>query len=299
MKSREIVIISGKGGSGKTSLAAAYARQARDRAVFADTDVDAADLSILMESETIRETRFLGPREPVIDHEKCINCGKCYQLCRFEAISEQIEVDSLKCEGCGVCATFCPTEAIEMVLSEAGSWYVSETPYGPLVHARLDPGAENSGKLVAVVRQGAEKLAKELRKELIISDGPPGIGCPAISALTGADLAVIVAEATESGIHDALRALDLVNFLDISCLFIINKYDLNLAATAKLENVLRQRSTELIGKLPYDEIFYQALVEGKSIIDLKGVNPYIKDSVEKSWEKIMKKIKNLNKEEKQ
>ncbi len=291
MKIGELVVLSGKGGAGKTSFVAAFSRLVKDRAIFVDADVDASDLFLLMEPSLIKETPFPGPKVPQIDRDKCTMCGLCHQLCRFDAISEDIQFDLLQCEGCAVCSNFCPVNAIEMVQVNAGKWFVSNTPYGILVHAHLNPGGENSGKLVAVVRQAAKKLAEETKKEYILIDGPPGVGCPAISTLTGTHLVLLIVEATSSGLHDAIRATDLAHHFQIPVVAVINKYDLNLPKTSQIEKVLQEKKAEVIGKIPYDESFYKALVRGKSIMDIEDASPYILQTIESVWSKIEARLR--------
>lgn len=290
MPVKEIVIMSGKGGTGKTSITAAFSRLLKNRAVFVDADVDAADLAILMNAKLIKENVFPGGYVPVIDYNKCTRCGKCYELCRFGAISPEIEVSYLKCEGCKVCGNFCPEGAIDMVVEESGNWFVSESPYGPLVHARLHPGGENSGKLVATVRQAAKKLAEEMKVDYILTDGPPGVGCPAISSITGADLLVFITEPSVSGVHDTKRAIELANHFSIPSMVIVNKYDLNLAATSELESFLEKPGIPVIGKIHYDTAFYDALVKRKSIMDVVVASSRTVDVIKKSWSKIIEKI---------
>ncbi|MCD4783111.1 MAG: ATP-binding protein [Candidatus Eremiobacteraeota bacterium] len=280
---KEIVVISGKGGAGKTSFAAGFSRLTGKNAVLVDADVDAADLSLLMDSKILKKNEFKGLPTPVVDMDKCTKCGKCVELCRFDAISPDIKIDTLLCEGCQVCYNFCPEEAISLKECPMGEWYVSETPYGPLVHAKLDPGGENSGLLVSIVRKSGKALARDMKKDFIITDGPPGIGCSVISSLTGADFVCVVVEATVSGVHDMERVMELVDFLDIPSAVLINKYDLNLAACSSLEEKLGQQGIPVIGKFPYDEVFYRAILQKKTIPDMKDVTPYIHDSFEKAW----------------
>jgi len=284
---KEIVIISGKGGAGKTSFAAGFSRLTGNNAVFVDADVDAADLNLLMNSNILKKNEFKGLPTPVIDMDKCTRCGKCVELCRFNAISEDIKIDPMLCEGCQVCYNFCPEDAISLEESTMGEWFISDTPYGPLVHAKLDPGGENSGLLVSVVRKAGKGLARDMKKDYIITDGPPGVGCPVISSLTGADFVCVVVEATVSGVHDVERVLELVDFLNLPAAVLINKYDLNLAACSSLEEKLDKRGVPVIGKFPYDRIFYKALLQGKTIPDMKDVTPYINDSFERAWNSLV------------
>ena len=295
---KEIVVISGKGGAGKTSFTASFAALAGGKAVLVDADVDAADLFLLMDAKLIKKNDFQGLPVPVIDHSKCTLCGKCVELCRFDAIRqtdepEAIKINYLLCEGCSACYNFCPENAISLKDVKMGEWFVSESGKGVMVHARLNPGGENSGKLVSVVRQAGKKLAEEMGKELIITDGPPGVGCAVISSLTGADLVCLVIEATDSGIHDMDRILELVEFFKIPAVAVINKYDLNLPGCSTLEKKLEEKKIPLLGKFPYDEAFYRALVKGKTIpeMDDRDDGGYLKDIMRKTWEKMMINLK--------
>lgn len=287
---KEMIVLSGKGGAGKTSFTAAFARLAENKAVLVDADVDAADLALLLKTRLISTNIFHGLPVPVIDYAKCTRCGKCVDWCRFNAISPDIKIDPLACEGCQVCYNFCPENAISLREEQMGEWFISETPEAPLVHARLEPGGENSGKLVSVVRKAANSLAREMNREYIITDGPPGIGCPVISCLTGAHLACVVTEATSSGIHDMGRIMKLLEFFKIPAAVIINKYDLNLSACSTLERDLQEKGIPVIGKFPYDEIFYQAVSQGKSLPEMEEISPYMADSLNKCWESLVKLI---------
>lgn len=292
---KEIVVISGKGGAGKTSFAAGFSRLTGGNAVLVDADVDAADLSLLMDSKLLKKNDFKGLPAPFVDMDKCTKCGKCVELCRFNAISPDIEINPLLCEGCQVCYNFCPEDAIYMKECRMGEWYISETPYCPLVHARLDPGGDNSGKLVSIVRKAGQSLARDMKKDFIITDGPPGVGCPVISSLTGADFVCVVVEATTSGVHDMERIMELVDFLDIPSAVLINKYDLNLAACSSLEEKLGKQGIPVIGKFPYDEVFYRAILQKKTIPDMKDVTPYIHDSFEKAWNHLVSLVSKVGK----
>ena len=201
---KELVIISGKGGTGKTTFTASFAALAK-QAVFADCDVDAADLHLLLHPEIQRREEFRSGSTAFIDQEKCTHCGRCQELCRFDAINDSHTIDPFSCEGCTVCFHFCPANAIDMRENLCGEWFISETQYGQMVHARLAPAEENSGKLVAIVRQQAKRIAEEQQKSLIVIDGPPGIGCPVISSLAGVDMVLVITEPTLSGIHDLQR----------------------------------------------------------------------------------------------
>jgi MinD superfamily P-loop ATPase len=230
---KEIVILSGKGGTGKTSIVASFAALAQSK-VLADCDVDASDLHLLLSPSMKEESEFWSGQVAFIDKEKCTQCGLCQDLCRFEAIDD-FKVDPISCEGCGFCSHVCPADAITMKESLSGRWFISETKYGPLVHARLGIAQENSGKLVALVRQHAKQIAERDGLDYIISDGPPGIGCPVISSLSGANLALLVTEPTLSGIHDLERVLSVCHHFGIPALVCVNKYNLNEDNTHQIE----------------------------------------------------------------
>jgi MinD superfamily P-loop ATPase len=261
---KELVIISGKGGTGKTTVAAAFATLAENK-VVADCDVDAADLHIIMEPEVQEQGDFIGGKIPRINKELCTQCGLCRELCRFDAITEEYIINQINCEGCGVCYNFCPEKAIDFNPVVSGEWFISNTRFGPLIHAKLGIAEENSGKLVSLVRQKAKIKAEEEKKELIIIDGAPGIGCPVISCITGTDLILIVTEPTLSGIHDLKRAVELANHFNIASVICINKYDLNKEMTKSIEKYCITNQLRLVGKIPFDEEVVRALIQKKSI----------------------------------
>jgi len=289
MKMKEIVVISGKGGTGKTSLSASFAYLEGQNAIVADCDVDAANMHLLLEANFKTKEDFYSGENAFIYEDSCINCGKCKEVCRFEAINvieNQHRVDPISCEGCWYCYRVCPTGSIEMKSQKAGELYVSDIKNGGvMVHAKLGFGAENSGKLVAKVKQKAKEFAKELGKEYIIVDGSPGIGCPVISSLSGANLVVLVSEATLSGLHDLKRVLKLIKGFSLKAVAIINKYDLNSEVTKEIEAFLNENSVKVIAKLPYDEIFTKALSEAKPIVEYDSGSSLASDVI-KSWEKI-------------
>ncbi|MFC1957801.1 ATP-binding protein, partial [Chloroflexota bacterium] len=222
---KEVVVLSGKGGTGKTSIVGSFAALAKNK-VLVDCDVDAADLHLLLSPSIKEGNEFWSGEVAVIDEENCTQCGLCQELCRFKAIAD-FKVDPISCEGCGLCSHVCPAEAVIMKENLSGHWFVSDTRYGPLIHARLGIAQENSGKLVAQVRQQARQLAEKDGFDCIISDGPPGIGCPVISSLSGVDLALLVTEPTLSGMHDLERVLGVCHHFGIQPLICINKYDIN------------------------------------------------------------------------
>ena len=267
---KEIVIISGKGGTGKTTLCASFASLARD-AVIADCDVDAADLHLLLAPRVLQEADFVGGRTPVIDSELCAECGDCQAWCRFDAIELDIDagyiIDPLACEHCALCAYVCPEEAVSMQSAVSGRWFISETAQGKLVHARLAPGEDNSGKLVTLVRREARRLAEETGARWILNDGPPGVGCPVTAAITGVDLALIVTEPTLSGIHDMQRVEALCRHFQIPALVCINKYDINPENTGTIKNYCVENEVPVIGEIPFSPAVRQALVARKSPVD--------------------------------
>ena len=262
---KEIVIISGKGGTGKTSIVASLAALAESK-VMVDCDVDAADLYLLLQPVAQEEGEFWSGQKAVIDRDKCTQCGLCQEVCRFEAIKD-FKVDPISCEGCGFCYNVCPEEAIAMQENLSGHWFISETHYGPLVHARLGVAQENSGKLVAVVRQKAKLIAERQGLDYIISDGPPGIGCPVISSLTGVDLAVIVTEPTLSGMHDLDRVIGVCHHFGVPVMVCINKYDLNENNTRQIESYCHNQGIEVASRIPFDNVVTEALVKGLPVVE--------------------------------
>jgi MinD superfamily P-loop ATPase len=262
---REIVVLSGKGGTGKTVVTASFAALA-DNKVLCDCDVDAANLHLVLQP-TVEETHeFWGPKVAVIDHETCTRCGLCVDACRFDAIRE-FYVDPLACEGCGLCLHVCPERAVTMADRLAGHWYLSDTRYGPLVHARLGAGQENSGKLVAVVRQAARAIAEAEGSAYILSDGPPGIGCPVISSLSGASLALIVTEPSLSAIHDLERVLAVSNHFRVPALVCVNKYDLDERNSRRIEDYCRDASVDVGAKIPFDAVVSDAITQGVPVVE--------------------------------
>jgi MinD superfamily P-loop ATPase len=267
----EIIVISGKGGTGKTSLTAAFAHLAVD-AVICDLDVDAPDLHLILQPETeVREDFFSG-HEAVIDPAACDGCGMCAEVCRFGAVFNApagYRIDPLKCEGCKVCVHFCPAGAIRFPERHCGEWFMSRTRFGPMVHAQLLPGAENSGRLVALLRGKARELAKQTGRTLILSDGAPGIGCPVISSLSGTDFAVLVTEPTPSGLHDLDRVADLCRHFKIPTGVIVNKADLNPENTAGIQRWCGESQTEFLAALPYDPAVTEAMVRRQAVTEFR------------------------------
>ena len=267
---REIIIISGKGGTGKTSLTGAFAHLAAKK-VICDLDVDAPDLHLLLQPVRERQEEFYSGHEARIDPKKCDGCGICASMCQFGAIRANgagFIVNPLRCEGCKVCVAFCPAEAIGFPEKHCGQWYVSSTRFGPLVHAQLFPGAENSGRLVMVLKQQARELAKARGADLVLCDGAPGIGCPVISSLSGAHLAVAVTEPTPSGRHDLERVADLCGHFQTALGVIINKYDLNPEETSRIAAFCRDGSFPVLARLPHDLLVTKAMIRGLVVTEL-------------------------------
>jgi MinD superfamily P-loop ATPase len=267
---KQLVILSGKGGTGKTSVGAALAHLASQDMpiVVADADVDAANLELVLAPTRLEEHEFMGGQVAVIDPDRCTACGRCYDVCRFEAIvpgERAYRVDPLACEGCASCVYQCPESAIHSEEVQAGLWYRSDTRFGPLFHARLFAAQENSGKLVTMVKQQGRLLALDEGRELLIVDGPPGIGCPVISASAGADLALLVVEPTVSGIHDLERALATVRHFGVPALVCINKADINPAHTAAIKAYCQEQGIEVVSTLPFDTVVTEAMVHGQPV----------------------------------
>ncbi len=285
---KEIVIISGKGGTGKTSITASFAILGGKDIVVADCDVDAADMHLLMQPDWEKSEDFYSGVIAEIDQEKCVKCGNCSDVCRFNAISiidKKYVVNKLNCEGCGYCFHVCPTDAIAMNEQNVGKWYISSTKAdNVMVHARLGIGAENSGKLVAKVKNEAKRIAEETDKQFIVVDGSPGIGCPVVSSLSGADFVVLVTEPTVSGLHDLKRVYELVKKFNIPSGCIINKADLNTTVARQIEKFLKEEKITYIADLPYDETFTKAMTSGQTIVEYDAAN--LKNIVVNSWEKI-------------
>ena len=286
---KQLTIISGKGGTGKTSITAAFASLTKN-AVFADCDVDAADLHLILKPSIKKKMNFHGLQIASVNKEKCTDCKLCYENCRFEAIDEDINIIKESCEGCGVCEYICPVDAIKMVDRDSGFSYISETRFGPMAHAMLKTAEEASGKLVTVVRDHAKKLAEEKNKDLIIIDGPPGIGCPVISSITGVDLVLIVTEPTLSAIHDLERILGVANHFKIPAIVCINKFDINLDNTSKIENYCKSNGIDIVGKLPYDIIVTKSMIHEKNIIEYSENG--FSNSIIKLWENIRRRLDN-------
>jgi MinD superfamily P-loop ATPase len=270
---RELVVVSGKGGTGKTSIVASLCALA-EQAVVADCDVDAADLHLLLAPVVLRRSSFSGGKTAVVDVERCIDCGACVHRCRFGAIQTTkfegaaiYEVNPTSCEGCGVCVDICSESAVSLVAVPNGEWYVSTTRHGPLVHARLGIAQENSGKLVSLVRREAKAICMAQRRGLLICDGSPGIGCPVMASITGASLVLIVTEPTLSGFHDLKRIMELCRQFNVTVGVCINKADLNLAISLQVEEEARAQNVPVLGRIRYDESVTQAQIKRMSVVE--------------------------------
>ena len=276
------MVISGKGGTGKTSLAASFAVLA-DRPVVADCDVDAADLHLVLSPRIKERHEFRSGHEAVIRQEDCIGCGACLAHCRFGAVrmngksagDATFFIDPVACEGCGVCVRFCPEKAIDFPERLCGEWMISETRCGPMVHARLGVAAENSGKLVSTVRREARRIAEEELRSLVIVDGPPGIGCPVIASLTGATLVLAVTEPTVSGEHDLERVLSLTRHFSIPAVVCVNKWDLNPEMTKRIEDKARQAGARVVGRIRYDRAVTLAQMQERAVVETEA--PCVED----------------------
>jgi MinD superfamily P-loop ATPase len=292
---KELVVISGKGGTGKTSLVASFAALAGG-VVTADCDVDASDLHLLLDPETVRKQSFSGGKAASVVPEKCNGCGKCEELCRYGAVVPGTDgsrrgkaiytIDKIACEGCGVCAYFCPTGAIEFDEEVNGEWFVSETRFGPMTHARLYPGSENSGKLVTVVRTEAKRIAGERGISLVMIDGSPGIGCPVIASVAGADRALVVTEPTMSGLHDLERITELTGHFGIETAITVNKQDINEDMSQAIEDFAVRKEMAFLGGIRYDEAVTRAQIEGRTVVEFSN-GPASAD-IRRVWEGVVR-----------
>ncbi|NMB44784.1 MAG: P-loop NTPase [Firmicutes bacterium] len=296
---KEFLIISGKGGTGKTSITAAFAALA-GHIVLADCDVDTANLHLLLKPVTHHTEEFVGSQKASIDPANCTNCGLCQKLCRFEAINQTETarvVDQLSCEGCGVCSCMCPQQAITMQDHVSGHWFISDTQYGPMVHARLGIAEENSGKLVAKVREHAQRIAAQRHVDYILVDGPPGTGCPVISSISGVDLALIVTEPTITGMHDLLRVKQLADHFGVEVMVCINKYDLDEACTKQIETYCEKQRIEVAGHIPFDKNVVSAQIRGLSVADYQ-IDPAASSkgaaaAIKNTWQTVSKRLQTL------
>ena len=280
------MVLSGKGGTGKTSIVASFASLAQSK-VLADCDVDAADLHLLLKPKTKEEKEFWSGQVAFIDEEKCTECGLCQELCRFGAIKD-FKVDPISCEGCGFCYQVCPVDAITMKDSMSGHSFISETKYGYLCHARLGIAQENSGKLVALVRQNAKLIAERDNLDYIITDGPPGIGCPVISSLSGASMALLVTEPTLSGIHDLERVIGVCRHFGVPVLVCVNKYDLNEQNTYRIESYCGSEGIEVIARISFDNVVTEAIVKGLPVVEYSDTK--VTQQIKDLWQIISAKL---------
>ena len=289
----EITIISGKGGTGKTSLTGAFAHLAENH-LLCDLDVDAPDLHLLLQPRRISREDFFSGHEAIIRGDDCIGCGLCAEMCQFDAVIEgesSPTVDPLACEGCGVCVAFCPVDAIDFPEQHCGEWYRSSTRFGPMVHAQLFPGQENSGLLVSLLRKQAKEVAAELGLDVIIADGAPGIGCPVISSLTGTDLALIITEPTPSGRHDLERVAELATHFKIPTGVIINKHDLNAKQTESIEHYCEKNHLTLVAKLAHDPAITEAMVKGQVITEYQRDG--LAEQVRRAWDAVLELTRSI------
>lgn len=282
---KQILIISGKGGTGKTVLTASFAVLAKNK-IMVDCDVDAADLFLILHPKIVERHDFRSGSTALIDQQICSKCGVCKDACRFDAVTNinNFVVDPIFCEGCGLCARVCPERAIQMQENLSGEWFISDTLYGTLVHSKLGIAEENSGKLVSKVRQIAKELAEKENRDYVIIDGPPGIGCPVIASLTGVDFAVVVTEPTVSGIHDMKRVLQVINNFKVKCGVVVNKYDLNEEFTKKIKIFCEENNVIFLDKIPFSKEVSKSIVSGIPAVS------FCKDGTEKKivqlWQKI-------------
>jgi MinD superfamily P-loop ATPase len=284
---KQITIISGKGGTGKTTLVGSFAALAENK-VIADCDVDAPDLHLLLHPEILTKQEFKGVKVAVMDKTLCTECGTCEETCRFNAIASTEEsgyaVNPARCEGCGACVFTCPQEALTLKERVSGHAFISKTNYGPMAHAQLNIAEEASGKLVTVVRNNAQQVAEKESCEFILIDGAPGIGCPVIASLTGVDLALIVTEPTMSGLHDLERIMDVTRHFRIGSIVCINKYDINEENSKRITEFCRQRGVEIVGNIPYDSVVTEAMVAGKPMVEFSG--GVVSNAIKDIWESI-------------
>lgn len=283
---KELVIISGKGGTGKTSITASFAALAKN-AVLADCDVDAADLHLILNPGIRERHDFYSGHEAVICEADCTGCGLCDELCRFDAVKKsenKFRVEPSSCEGCGVCVSFCPAKAIDFPGRLCGAWFISSTRFGPMVHARLGIGAENSGKLVSTVRQQAGQFAQAIQADWILTDGPPGTGCPVIASITGADAVLAVTEPTLSGQHDLQRVIELACHFKIPVFVCVNKWDINQEMTAAIETAATSSGATVLTRIPYDRSITEAQVRGQSTVEYS--DGIASQFIQTLWEKL-------------
>jgi len=282
---KQILVISGKGGTGKTVIAGALAALVPNK-VLADCDVDAANLHILLNPKVKKSGKFKSGSTAIIDNAKCTGCGKCYDVCRFSAIKKEkdIKINPISCEGCGFCSYVCPEAAITMKENETGEWFVSDTRFGPFVYAKLGIAEENSGKLVSLLKRKTKEIADSKGSDYVIIDGAPGIGCPVIASISGVELALVVTEPTLSGLHDADRVIKVARHFKAPVKLVINKYDLNKEISQKIEDYARSNRIELVGKIEFDECVVKATADCKTVIEYPECK--VKEEIRKVWERL-------------
>ncbi len=283
---KQLLVISGKGGTGKTTLVSSFASLAEEK-VLSDCDVDAADLHLVLDPEIETREEFSGAKEAIRDEDKCTSCGICYENCRFDAINEDYEIDPFRCEGCGVCAYVCPENAIRMEDVLSGYSLESSTDYGKMVHGELRPGEETSGKLVTEIKAKAKDIVEKEEANLLIVDGSPGTGCPVIASLAEVDLALVVTEPTKSGLSDLKRVIGLSENFDIRPAVVINKFDLNSKMVQNIESFAGENGIPVLGKIPYDSEVTEAMVQGKSVVE------YSKNGATREIKRIWKEVIDL------
>ncbi len=291
---KKILVISGKGGTGKTFFTASLACLAGNNKVMVDCDVDAANLHLLLHPDIKKSGIFKGGYEAEINKDRCVKCGRCIEVCRFEAIKaivnkdgniEKVFIDPFSCEGCSACKLVCPANAISLEKKESGKWFISDTKYGPFIFAKLDVAAENSGKLVSEIKEKAHRIGEKNKAQYIIIDGPPGIGCPVISSMSGIDLAVVVTEPTLSGISDMKRVIQVAEYFKVETKVVINKYDLNLNNSKDIENLCKNKDIEILGRIPFSLQVAKSIVESIPYIEFSG-NDIISKLIRNMWAKI-------------
>jgi MinD superfamily P-loop ATPase len=282
---KQIAVVSGKGGTGKTTITASLVALA-SKVVIADCDVDAPDLHLLLHPQVLETQEFRGSKLAVIDKKKCTECGLCKNSCRFNAINDAIQVDLFSCEGCGVCTVICPQGAISFRERISGYAYISKTKYGTMSHARLNASEANSGKLVTLVRRNAIKIAEKENCDTILIDGPPGIGCPVISSVSGVDVGLTITEPTVSGIHDLKRALQLLNHFSVLPLVCINMYDINRNNTQKMMRFCEKNGIDVAGKVPFNPVVTEAMVNGKPILEYAPRSD-VAQEIENVWKRLL------------
>ncbi|TYB30351.1 MAG: P-loop NTPase [Candidatus Mcinerneyibacterium aminivorans] len=292
MSLKQTVVLSGKGGAGKTTLTATLAKLLKNK-IIVDADVDAADMFILMKPKIEKKEKFKGKPVAKINQQQCIKCGKCMDLCRFDAINlveGDYKINEYMCDGCTLCDIACPVDAIDMLPQIVGEWYKSKTNWGDMVHAKLYPGAENSGNLVTMVKHQAKLIAEDKNIGHLLIDGPPGIGCPVNSSLSGAHYAILVTEPTQSGLHDLKRIFEVSKHFDLDNFLVINKYDINNEMTGKILEFAEKKDMKLLGKIPFDKRIVNAQVNLQTPVDLQN-NKELKKIFNEIFKKFMENIK--------